>query len=391
MTKFDQLIDRKGTYSLKWDGLKERYGLTDPDLLPFWVADMDFKSPDCVTDALIKRATHGIFGYTGGYQDRYYAALQRWYDKRHDFLTKVDWFVASDTIVASLNRIVRNFTQPGEKVIVQPPVYPPFYDAVTNSNRELILNPLIKQDKQYMMDYEGLEKSIDKKTKLLILCSPHNPVGRVWSKEELQRLVNICVHNGVLIISDEAHSDIVYNGHKHTIFAKLSELAQENCIVCTSPHKTFNLAGLQVSNLIISNPELREKYKIALQKDGINKPNIFATVGVISAYEQGADWLVLLLRQLEDNLNFLQEYLKLHLPEIKFNRPEGTYLAWLDFSNYNFPPEELKRILFYKGKIILNPGVHFGKGYENFFRLNYACPLPLLKEGLLRLTNAFKK
>lgn len=391
MAKFDRVIDRRGTYSLKWEGLKERYGLTDPDLLPFWVADMDFQSPDCVTKALVERASHGIFGYTGGYQERYYGALQGWYQKRHHYATEVDWFVASDTIVAGLNRIIRNFTQPGDKVIIQPPVYPPFYDAVTNSDRVLLLNPLIKQEGQYVMDYEGLEKCIDEKTKLLILCSPHNPVGRVWTKEELQRLAEICVRRGVLIISDEAHSDIVYGGHQHTTFAKVSALAQENCLVCTSPHKTFNLAGLQVSNLIIPNLRLREKYQKALQRDGLNKPNIFATVGVISAYEQGAEWLDLLLRQLEDNLHFLQDYLQQNIPEIPYIRPEGTYLAWLDFSSFNLPPEELKSILLGKGKIVLNPGAPFGKGYENFFRFNFACPPPLLKEGLLRLTKALEK
>ncbi|MEN6350531.1 MAG: MalY/PatB family protein, partial [Syntrophomonas sp.] len=379
---------RKGSYSLKHDGLEERFGLTGEDLLPLWVADMDFPSPPVVKDAIIKRAEQGAYGYVGGYRSRYKDIVSSWFAGRHDLQVDKKAFILNDTVVAGLNRLIRTFSRKGDRVIIQPPVYPHFHSAVTNNGRELVYNPLKRTAAGYEMDFDDLIAKIDDQCKMLIFCSPHNPVGRVWRLEELETLWEICSRHNILIVSDEAHADIVYSGSKHVNFLNVSSQAGENVIVCTSPHKTFNMAGLQISNLIIPNDNLRHAYARMLTREGFAKPNIFALVACMAAYGQAAPWLDELLVYLEANRDFIAQYLTQELPQIGYRKPEGTFLAWLDFSAFGLAGEELQEFLFKQAKVVLNAGSAFGAEGSSFMRLNFACPRAQIERALERIKKA---
>ncbi len=385
---FDEIIDRHGTSSMKWDFLAQFFG--SEDLLPLWVADMDFKVCPHIIDALIKRAQHGIYGYSM-FMPSYYDSVIKWYKKKYHWDIKKEWIVFTPGVVPAINLAIRAFTNPGDKIIVQPPVYYPFYSAIEENGRLILTNPLIFKNGHYEMDYKDLEKKVmDPKARMLILCSPHNPVGRVWKKEELEQLGEIAVDNGILVISDEIWSDIRYSKIDFTNFASISEKFANNSITCTSPSKTFNLAGLQISNIIIPNKKLRQIFQNYVNATGFTKPNFFAVIAAQIAYDECEEWLDELLKYIEGNKNFLKKFLKENMPDVELVEPEGTYLAWLDFRKIETDPKKLERLLREKAKVAFDEGYIFGPGGEGFERINLACPRSILKKALMQLTNAIK-
>lgn len=387
---FDDVIDRKNTNSIKWEPavLKKLFG--EDDLLSMWVADMDFKCPDPVVEALVKRASHGIYGYSD-IDDGYYDAIIQWNKRRNDWHLDKSWIVFTPGVVPAVNYLVQAFCKTGDKVIIQNPVYYPFSSAIVNNGATIVLNPLKETDGDYVMDYEDLEeKAKDPRVKLLILCSPHNPVGRVWRKEELERLGEICIANHVLVVADEIHSDLIMSGHKHTPFAGISEAFANNSITCVAPSKTFNLAGLQVSNIIIPNEQLRNEYQIILENNAIRHPNTFGIVALEAAYTKGEPWLEAVLEYIEGNMDYIKTFVDERLPEIKFKKPEGTYLAWLDFRGLGMDQKALESWMQKELKLALDEGYIFGSGGEGFERINAACPRVLLEEALGRIEQGIR-
>ena len=387
---FDEVIDRSNTGSVKWDPfyLKKLFG--KKDLLPLWVADMDFRAPQPVIDALVKRVKHGIFGYGSCNPVKYNNSVINWFKRRHNWSLSEDWLVFSPGIVQACTYIIQRFTQPGDKVIIQNPVYHPFASIIKNNGRIVVSNNLKLVDGQYCMDYEDLEeKTKDPRTKILILCSPHNPIGRVWSKEELTRLGDICLKNDILVISDEIHCDLIYPKYKHTVFALISEEFAQHSITCTAGSKTFNLAGLQHSNVIIPNEGLREAFKVQMEINALTIPNSFGALALQVAYDEGEEWLDSLIHVLERNLTFLESYIYSKLPKISVIKPEGTYLVWLDFRAFGLGHKELEKKMLGEAKLALDSGYKFGAGGEGFERINIACPLSILKECLERIAKAF--
>jgi cystathionine beta-lyase len=384
---FDQLIDRQGTYSMKWDFLKEKVG--DEDIIPLWVADMDFAAPPPVVEVIKKRAAHGIYGYTG-LTESYYQAVISWMKRRFSWQIEKEWIIFTPGVIPALHLAVQAFTQPGDKVIIQPPVYRPFRLAVENNGRRLIQNTLINEHGRYRMDLDNLKRQLDDQARLLILCSPHNPVARVWRAEELKELVNLCLRRGIIIISDEIHADLVMPGFKHTPTALVSEDASEITVTCTAPNKTFNIAGLEMGNTIIPNHQLRSRFQQTLLKAGLFLANTFGIVATEVAYNQGEDWLTAVLEYIHHNYLFLKNYLTNHLPEIKITPLEGTYLVWLDFRAFKLSDKQLKEKLLREAKVWLDEGPKFGQGGEGFQRLNLACPRSLLEQALERIVQAFQ-
>jgi cystathionine beta-lyase len=382
MYNFDKIINRRGTMSVKWDNLKNLYGRGD--LLPLWVADMDFEAPPEVIRALMERAEHGVYGYTF-ISDEYYDAVIGWMKRRHNWQIEREWITFTPGVVPALSYAIRAFTQPGDKIIVQTPVYHPFYHAIEANERLIVKNPLIYKDGKYHMDFDHLERNIDDRVKMLILCSPHNPVGRVWTKEELRKLADICFKYDILVVSDEIHFDIVYKGHEHTVFANLSYEASQNCVVLTAPSKTFNLAGLQVSNAIIPNELLRLKFRNELNKDHILSPNVFGERALIAAYNRSEGWLEALLEYLEENRDFFIEYMEKNIPKLKPVKPEGTYLVWVDCTELGMNPKQLRDFFVNKCKLALNDGQMFGEEGSLFQRFNIGCPRSILEEALYRI------
>ncbi len=385
---FDTIKDRHGTSSSKWDRREKAVGV--PDVLPMWVADMDFASPSPIVKALRERVDHGIFGYTER-TGSYYTALASWMQRRFDWDIQKKKIVFTPGVIVALNLIIQAYTQPGDKVIIQQPVYQPFSYAILNNKRQLINNQLQIQNGRYVMDLDQLKKSIDSRTRLLILCSPHNPVGRVWTKGELLRLAEICLDNNIIIVSDEIHADLVLKGQVHTPTATLSEEIADIVVTCTAPTKTFNIAGLGVANTIISNSKLYDQFYAAVNNAGLEMTNVFAKVATEAAYNYGEEWLLRLLDYLQRNYKFLVSFLKNHIPQISVFPLEGTYLAWLDFRNLGLSDKDMKHFLIHKAKVWLDEGTKFGGGGEGFQRMNIGCPRKLLEEGLTRIANALKE
>lgn len=385
---FNRPIQRKGTMSVKWDGVDKRFG--DAEVLPMWVADMDFPSPPAVVQALQKRAELGVYGYTMK-PHSYYDSLIGWIYKRHGWQVQKEWITTSPGVVTSLSILVSCFSEPGDKIIIQTPVYPPFYSVVKNNDRSLLMNPLVRENDTYQMDFAALENMIDRDVKLLILCNPHNPVGRVWTKEELQRLGEICLKHNILVISDEIHADLVYKAYSFTPFASISEEFAMNSITCMAPSKTFNIAGLQTSSVIISNPQLRKTFVSRLTALALNEDNYFAATATDAAYREGEEWLEELLLYLQENLAYLQDYFRQHIPQIRVGNPEGTYLVWLDCRELKMNGKQLKDFMVNEAKLGLNEGTTFGDEGEGFMRMNIACPKTTLQEGLRRLEKAVKQ
>jgi len=384
---FDRIIDRRQTGSVKWDFNQRIFGRED--ILPLWVADMDFQAPEAVVEALLNRAKHGIYGYSDG-MDGYYESLTAWLHKRHGWKIQRDWISFSPGIVFALHQLVRSLTKPGDKILLQSPVYPPFFQAIKNNGREVVNSKLRFEHGRYTMDFEDLEEKFASGVKTMIFCNPHNPVGRVWEREELDRLGQLCLAHDVLVISDEIHCDLIYEGHRHIPFASLSpELALQS-IVCTAPSKTFNLAGLQTSNLIIPNSDYRQTFQASRDLTGIHNPNVFGITALEAAYRHGWDWLNQLMHYLQGNVEFLILSLPQELPQIQAIQPEGTYLIWLDFRELGMDSIELQKFLVHKARVGLNAGYQFGPGGEGFARLNIGCSRSVLEEGIERIRVAVK-
>ena len=388
MSIFDEVIDRKNTNSLKWDYCKQRFG--KEDILPMWVADMDFKSPAPITEAIIRRAEHGVFGYTEA-SEKLSAALAGWMKNRHNWPIDHKWIVYSPGVVTSVNTAILAYTSPGDRILMQTPIYYPFYSSIRDNERELVVNPLKNNNGYYEIDFADLENKLSEHVKLMIFCSPHNPIGRVWKLHELEKVLELCKKYNVVLVSDEIHSDLVFKGHKHIPIHSLSVETYKKCITLVSPTKTFNIAGLSVSAAIIPDLELRNTFKKVLNKNGAGMLNIFGLTAAEAAYTSCEKWLDELLVYLEENLNILEEYFQNYIPQIKVIRPEATYLAWLDCNELPVPAEKLKEFFVSKAGVGLNDGATFGKEGTGFQRLNFACPRKILLEGLERIKKAVQK
>jgi cystathionine beta-lyase len=394
---FDREIDRKGTQSAKWEYVpNEEHSSVDPTdqffgedrMLPMWVADMDFPAPQPVVEALEARARHGIFGYTVP-SESYLQAVEGWMRRRHGWEIKSDWIVTTPGVIPGLKAMIHAFVAPDEKVLIQPPVYHPFYHVVENNQRVLAFNPLICENHTYTMDFADLEEKVkDPLVKMVILCSPHNPIGRVWTKEELTRFGDICLENGILVVSDEIHCDLLFRGVKFTPYATIREEFAQNAIICTAGSKTFNLAGLHHSNIIIPNPELRERFAITLRNISLFGSSIFGLVALETAYNEGEEWLEQLLDYLDDNRQYLEDYVAKHIPQIKVVQPEGTYLIWLDCRALELDKDELQQLTREKARLYLDEGYIFGPEGEGFERINIACPRSILEDALERMKEA---
>ena len=386
-TNFDEIIDRKNTSCLKYDFAAERG--YPADILPFWVADMDFRAPASVITALKERADHGIFGYTQ-VKDDYFAVLENWFRTRHNWAIERRDLIVTPGVVFAVAAAIRTFTNPNDSVLIQPPVYYPFANMIRQNDRTLIDNPLHLRNGHYEIDFEDFEqKIVAHKIKLFILCSPHNPVGRVWTRAELEQLAAICLRHNVIVVADEIHEEFVRPGFRHIPFASLSEEAAAITLTCTSPSKTFNLAGLQISNIFIRNEELRRRFKEELSRTGYDEPNTLGLAGAKAAYAHGAAWHAQLLTYLEENHTRAEAFIAAHLPKVKLIEPEGTYLLWLDFSAYGLTDEALNEKIIRDAHLWLDDGPIFGAGGSGFQRINIACPWATLEQGLKNLAEAF--
>lgn len=385
---FNQIIDRKGTNALKTDALKERYG--NENLIPLWVADMDFLSPPEITEAIIERAKHGLFGYTRPSQE-YYDSIINWVKTQHEWKIDQSWLCYIPGVVKGIAFVLDCFTSSKDKVIIQPPVYHPFRIIPTLHNREVVNNPLVFEDNQYKMDLDHLKSIITPDCKVLILCNPHNPAGRVWTKEELIELAEICYEHNILVISDEIHSDLALYNHNHIPFASASEKAANNSITFMAPSKTFNIAGLVSSFSIVENKELREKFYAYLESSELNEADIFAYTATQAAYEKGAEWLSELKEYIEGNIEFVDTYLKENIPQIKTIIPQASFLVWLDCRELKLSQSSLVSLFVDKAGLALNDGAMFGKEGTGFMRLNIGSPRSVLKEALNNLKKAIER
>ena len=393
--ELDKDFDRSGTNSIKWgfvveDGAIKEWDQThasygEERVLPLWVADMDFPAAPPIQAAILKRAQHGVFGYASK-GESYLNAVAGWMNRRHAANVKKEWIVPTPGVVPGLHLCVRRFTKPGDKVLIQPPVYHPFAHSIDNNQRLVAANPLVFEDGQYWMDFEHLEQVCkDPLVKLAILCSPHNPVGRVWSKSELTQFAQICTDNNVLVIADEIHGDLIMPGHEFVSYATLEERFVENAIIGTAPSKTFNLAGLQTANLFLKNTELREGLKKEMAATGLYTMNPFGIVATQAAYNEGEPWLDAVIAHIASNLDLLVSFIAEHIPQLNVIRPQGTYLAWVDCRGLGLDGEALNDLIMNKAKVYLDRGDVFGAEGEGFMRFNIACSRAVLEEVLTRI------
>lgn len=384
---FDTVIDRKGTRSLKYD-FAVRRGKPE-NVLPLWVADMDFQTSSYITEALEDMVKHGVFGYSES-EEHYFEAVQNWMERHYNWHVKESWMTKTPGIVFALAMAVKAYTQENDAVLIQPPVYYPFKEVVEDNHRRLVNNTLVLGgDGTYTIDYEDFEKKIiEDNVKLFILCNPHNPVGRVWTKEELERLGDICLKHGVFVVSDEIHADFVFE-RKHTVFSEVKEAYRDISMICTSPSKTFNIAGLQISNIFISNPEKATAFRRQVAAAGYSQVGLPGLVACEAAYRHGDEWLEGVLAYIKANAEFTRAYLQEHLPRVKMTKLEGTYLVWLDFRNYGLTDKELDEKILNQAGLWLDSGAVFGKCGEGFQRINIACPRKTLQQALDRLIDVF--
>ncbi len=387
MADFDRVIERRGTDSLKYDFAVKRG--RPADVLPLWVADMDFEGPECVINELTNTVKDGIFGYSESGED-YFQALHSWFERRHSWDVKENWLVKTPGVVFALAAAVRGLTNPGDSVLIQTPVYYPFFEVIRDNGRRITESGLKLISGRYEIDFEDLEQKIkDNNVKLFILCSPHNPVGRVWTEEELVKIWGICRRYGVYVVSDEIHCDLIRKGHKHTCFLKANPDAAERTIICTAPSKTFNLAGLQISNIFIPDQQIRGIFRKEIDKTGYSQLNMLGIKACRAAYKGGEHWLEECLGYLEENLDYIKERIGNDLPMVDLIEPEGTYFAWMDFSKLTLTDRELDGKITKEAKLWLDAGHIFGKGGSGFERLVYACPRSILKEAFDRLAGVF--
>ncbi|NDV59064.1 MalY/PatB family protein [Bacteroides sp. 519] len=378
---FDEIIDRTHTDAVKVDALQTIWGRTD--LTPLWVADMDFRTAPFVVEAIKKRLEHEILGYTVK-AESWYTSIIQWLNNRYSWKINSDTLLFSPGIVTGLALAVQCFTKPGDKVMVQPPVYHPFFLVTEHNNREVVYSPLVLQDGQYHIDMDRFRKDIQG-CKMFILCNPHNPGGRVWTKEELSELAAICHENNVFVVSDEIHADLTLPPYKHHPFATISEEARMNCITFMSPSKAFNMAGLYSSYCIIENKELKEKFEDHLNKIELGGGNVFSFISVAAAYSNGTEWLDQLIEYIQGNIDFTDNFLKENVPAIKVIRPQASYLVFLDCRELGLSQEELVKFFVDDARLALNDGTMFGKEGTGFMRLNVGCPRSVLKQALEQL------
>ncbi len=384
---FTSVINRKNTDCFKWDLASKIF--KNEEALPMWVADMDFASAPEIVKAIQTRASHPIYGYAAR-PDSFNNSLIAWAEKRHGFEIKNEWICFSPGIVPALAIAVLAYTAPGDKVMIQTPVYPPFFSVVRDQNRELVENSLVLENGRYSINFDDFEKKAASGVKMFLLCSPHNPAGRVWTREELLKMAEICLKYNIVIISDEIHSDIIFTGHKHICMASLSQDISNKTVTLMSPSKTFNITGLAISSAIIADEKLRSPFKKITENLHIDQTNVFGVTAFTAAYAHGEPWLHELLTYLEGNIEYMSVFLSKNLPDIEFIKPDGTFLAWLDFKKFNLTQKELCDRITLKGHLALNDGTTFGADGRGFMRLNFGCPRATLEEGLNRLVKAFK-
>ncbi|MNW46230.1 Cystathionine beta-lyase PatB [compost metagenome] len=382
---FDERLPRRGTYSEKWDLGRELFG--DPDVLPLWVADMDFRCAPAIVEAVTERAKHGIYGYTSRPKE-YLDAITGWMERRHGWKVDASWLTDTPGVVPALGVAVQVLTEPGDQVILQSPVYNPFYDVIRNNGREIAENPLILENGHYRMDYVQLESLMQGGAKLMLLCSPHNPGGRVWTLEELERLGELCLKYGVKVVSDEIHGDLVFADHRHVPFASLSEAHAGITITCAAPSKTFNIPGLSTAYTLISNVAIRKSFAERIKTLAIGSLNYFGPSATIAAYTQSEDWLDAVLDYIRANRDFAIAYLATHLPAAAPNLSEGTYLLWVDCRALGWDKAQMKQMMYKEAKIAFTEGSVYGQNGEGFLRINLACPRSLLQEALERFCTA---
>lgn len=385
---FDEVIDRRGTNSLKYDFALERG--RPADVLPLWVADMDFHAPPCVLEALQQTVAHGIFGYSET-KESYAEAVTGWFGRRFGWQPRAEWLVKTPGVVYALAMAVRALTRPGDGVLIQPPVYYPFYEVIRDNGRALVENQLVYKDGRYAIDFDDLERKLAQNgVKLFLLCSPHNPVGRVWTREELARMGELCEKYGVYIVSDEIHCDFAFPEHPHTLFPDACPALADRTILCTAPSKSFNLAGLQVSNIFIPDAGLRARFQQEIARSGYSQLNTMGLAACEAAYRGGEAWLEDCRAYLRGNLDFLRGYLRARLPQLRLVEPEGTYFAWVDCSGLGLAPEELDRFVAQEARLWLDAGHIFGQQAGQFQRLVLACPRTTLRQALEQLEQAVR-
>lgn len=384
---FDTVTDRKNTNAIKYDLAKKR-GKPE-DAVSLWIADMDFPTAPCIQKAVAEKAAHGIWGYSRP-DNRYYDALKKWYKERHNFEVQNEWVVNTPGVCFALAAAIKAFTKEGESVLIQKPVYYPFFNIINSLQRKVVNSSLILKNNHYEIDFDDFERKIvQENVKMFILCSPHNPGGRVWTKQELQKISEICLAHNVLVVSDEIHSDITFGSNVHTVYGSLSEQALKNSIICTAPSKSFNLAGLQFSNIFIADEKLRKAFSEELDKTGYDEPSVFGIVAATAAYSEGADWFDSVKSYIWENILFARKYIEENAPQIKVLVPEGTYLLWLDFSKTGLSDSEINDRVLNKAKVWLDRGSMFGKEGEKFQRINCATPRIILEDALKRICSQF--
>ena len=377
---FDKTIDRRATNSYKWDSAPE-------GVLPMWVADMDFRTAPAVIDALQKRVAHGIFGYTR-VPDAYYDAVTSWFSRRHGWDIDREWIIYTSGVVPAVSAVIKALTVPGDKVIVQTPVYNCFFSSIRNNGCEIVSNPLRRTADTYEMDFDALERcAADPRAKVMLLCNPHNPAGRVWTPDELTRLGNICLRNGVTVVADEIHCELVYQGFKYTPFASLSDAFLHRSVTCVSPSKAFNIAGLQIANIVAFDNDLRSRIDKAININEVCDVNPFGVAATIAAYNEGEEWLNQLVDYLHGNYEAMAEFCRRELPEFPITRLEGTYLVWMDCSSLGMPSDALEHALLDDARLWLNAGTMYGAEGEGYMRWNIACPRSVMLDGLNRFLN----
>jgi cysteine-S-conjugate beta-lyase len=377
---FDKTIDRRATNSYKWDSAPE-------GVLPMWVADMDFRTAPAIIDALQKRVAHGIFGYTR-VPDAYYDAVTSWFSRRHGWDIDREWIIYTSGVVPAVSAVIKALTVPGDKVIVQTPVYNCFFSSIRNNGCEIVSNPLRRTADTYEMDFDALERcAADPRAKVMLLCNPHNPAGRVWTPDELTRLGNICLRNGVTVVSDEIHCELVYQGFKYTPFASLSDAFLHRSVTCVSPSKAFNIAGLQIANIVAFDNDLRSRIDKAININEVCDVNPFGVAATIAAYNEGEEWLNQLVDYLHGNYEAMAEFCRRELPEFPITRLEGTYLVWMDCSSLGMPSDVLEHALLDDARLWLNAGTMYGAEGEGYMRWNIACPRSVMLDGLNRFLN----
>lgn len=388
---FDEYLDRRETNCFKWDGIGEKFGVKHPEeIIPMWIADMDFRSPREVIDTIVERAQTLAYGYTIKKQE-FFDAIIQWVDRHYHWQIEKDWIVFTPGVIPGFYMAIQQFTKPGEGVIVQTPVYYPFMEGVENNDRKLVLNPLIEKDGYWTMDFEDLErKAQDPTNKLMIISNPHNPVGRAWTAAELEKLVDICEKNHVIVVSDEIHADLMMDGHEHHALCAVSEKARKFAITQYAPSKTFNLAGLQTSYAVIPDAQLREAFLRQQTANRLGAMNWFGAAALVTAYTKCDDYVTALCDYVSANMDYMVHFLKERLPELKMTKPEATYMVWVDFRGTGMSTEEIEKFILEKAHIATDMGSWFRDGGEGYLRFNLACPRSILEKALLQLEKALR-